>query len=149
MKQFNQLMASTILISLGCFSFCQAATYNLDFGLVLHDDNGEPVGFEKTQAIPLKRNGHPSLYGLVITNDDNEPFTLSSVHIVPSDEENSQPDKFLGKPMYVQKRGAIFMRTDTHDKPGVYQMEVYLNNALYQTITYELTTTSSQIAYRR
>ncbi|QOL25431.1 hypothetical protein LP316_14200 [Thalassotalea sp. LPB0316] len=148
MKQFNRALTSLVMVALSGFATVQAQDYNLDFGLVLHNDIGEPVGFEKTNEIPLTYNGEPALYGLVVTNDDNTPFTLSSVHILPADG-NDKPRKLMGKPMYIQKRGAVFMRTDIDDVVGVYQMEIYLDNVLYKTITYQITDNAIQLAQIR
>jgi len=46
--------------------------------------------------------------------------------------------KVMGKAMIIQKRGAIFMRTDFDDLPGDYQMEIYIDNELHHTINYKL-----------
>lgn len=148
MKQFNKALTRLVMVGLGSFGTVHATDYNLEFGLVLHNNYGEPVGFEKTNMIPKTYNGEPALYGLVVTNDDNKVFTLSSVHILPQ-VEHDKPNKLMGKMMQIQKRGALFMRTDKEDSAGIYHMEVYLNNVLYKTITYQITEPSEQLASYR
>jgi len=113
--------------------------YKLDFGVIIHNDIGEPIGFEKTNKIPIDYKGNSSLYGLVVTSPESSEFTLNSVHVLPTDIDEEQGMKLMGKTMLIQKRGAILMRTDLTDIPGNYQMEVYINNKLHQVINYELT----------
>lgn len=113
--------------------------FEFNFGLVLHNDSGEPVGFMTTEEIPITKAGQTSMYGLVVTGLTEEQFTLSSVHVLPKSEEQRNNPKIMGKAMLIKKRGAIFMRTDYHDQPGSYQMEIYIDNVLLKTIDYQLT----------
>jgi hypothetical protein len=46
--------------------------------------------------------------------------------------------KILGKSMVVNRKGAVFMKTQKSDLPGTYIMEVYINNILHETIEYQL-----------
>lgn len=110
--------------------------YKLDFGLIIQNEMGEPVGFEKTHKIPIFYQGKTSLYGLVVTSPESDDFILSSIHKLPI--QDNQQTKIMGKPMIVQKRGAIFLKTDFDDTPGEYVMEVYIDNKLHQTINYVL-----------
>ena len=112
--------------------------YQVDFGVIIQNDTGEPIGFEKTNKIPIITQGQTSLYGLVVTSPENEEFTLNSVHTLPQLEINTQEQKIMGKPMLIQKRGAILLRTDTDDAPGLYSIEVYIDNKLHNVIKYEL-----------
>lgn len=112
--------------------------FQMDFGIIIHNDSGEPIGFERTQTIPIHNNGKPSLYGLVVTSPEEEQFVLSSVHQFPDNNETDSNNKIMGKPMLIQKRGAILLRTEQTDSPGSYQMEVYIDNKLHHTISYEL-----------
>ncbi|WP_286263030.1 hypothetical protein [Thalassotalea atypica] len=114
--------------------------YKLDFGVIIHNDNGEPIGFEKTSTIPIDYKGKSSLYGLVVTSPEDQQFSLNSVHVFPHSENEIDDIKLMGKPMLIQKRGAILLRTDLSDIPGNYKMEVYIDNKLHQTISYELVT---------
>lgn len=132
-------MHSAIAITLSLLQFpfyVLGEEYKLDFGLIIQNDIGEPVGFEKTNEIPIWYQGRTSLYGLVVTSPENDDFTLSSIHTLP--EAMNQQTKIMGKPMIVQKRGAIFLRTDFDDTPGEYVMEVFIDNKLHQTIRYVL-----------
>lgn len=112
--------------------------FEFNFGLVLHNDSGEPVGFMSTEEIPITKAGQTSMYGLVVTGLTEEQFTLSSVHVLPKGEQQQNNPKIMGKAMLIKKRGAIFMRTDYHDQPGNYQMEIYIDNVLLKTIDYQL-----------
>jgi hypothetical protein len=112
--------------------------YKLDFGRVIHNDVGEPVGFEKTNKIPMPIQGDSTLYGLVVTSPEDEKFTLNSIHVLPLDPVNLEAKKLIGKSMIIQKRGAIFMRATIDDIPGIYNMEIYINNTLHSSIEYEL-----------
>lgn len=110
--------------------------YKLEFGLVLHDENGEPIGFKETKNIPIQNKGKNSLYGLVISNDDKENFVIGSVHTLPNNLVGVK--KILGKSMVVNQKGAVFMKTQKNDLPGTYIMEIYINNILHETIEYQL-----------
>lgn len=112
------------------------ADYKLEFGLVLHDEDGEPIGFKETKNIPIQNKGKNSLYGLVISNDDKDNFVISSVHTLPNNLVGVK--KILGKSMVVNRKGAVFMKTQKSDLPGTYIMEVYINNILHETIEYQL-----------
>jgi hypothetical protein len=110
--------------------------YNLEFGLVLHDEYGTPVGFEETTYIPINKLGKNSLYGLIISKESEENFTIGSVHILPNNPSNTQ--KIMGKTMVINGKGAVFMKTQRDDMPGDYAMELYINGVLYKTIKYHL-----------
>ena len=88
--------------------FAAEIEYQMDFGVIIHNDLGEPVGFEKTKNIPISSKGEPSLFGLVVTSPETDEFTLSSVHILPPNSNDEGPRKMMGKPMRIQGRGAIF-----------------------------------------
>ena len=128
-------------------TFSEPVDYQLDFGVIIQNSTGEPVGFEKTTKIPIKNNGSTSLYGVVVTCPDPQQFTLNSVHILPKQSEESVPQKIMGKPMLIQSRGAIFMRTESSDLPGNYVMEVYINNKLHDTVEYQLLASHNQKAF--
>ncbi len=137
-----------ITLSLVQFPVMSAALdYKLDFGVIIQNDSGEPIGFEKTTLIPISLQGKGSLYGLVVTSPEDKQFTLNSVHTMPNNEGEEKPSKIMGKPMFIQNRGAIFLRTDLNDAPGIYSMEVYIDNKLYQVITYELSSTTNLAKY--
>lgn len=143
MKQYNttftlffMLFVFTTLLTVS--SVLYANEYELDFGVVLHNDVGEPVGFQKTTQIPIENNGQASLYGLVVTSAEDKQFSLNSVHVLPTVTKELMAEKIIGKDMFIQKRGAIFMRTDLKDQPGLYKIEVYIDNKLYEVIQYEL-----------
>ena len=112
--------------------------FEFNFGLVLHNNSGEPVGFMTTKDIPIVEAGQTSMYGLVVTGLTDEQFILSSIHVLPKNQEHDNHHKIMGKAMRIEKRGAIFMRTDYHDLPGHYKMEVYIDNVLLKTIDYQL-----------
>ena len=133
---------TAIILSLVLFSSIASATPNsqfvFDFGVIRHNDVGEPVAFEKTTQIPIVNGVKTTLYGLVVTSAGDEQFNLNSVHVVPVQNKNGELKKVMGKTMVIRKRGAIFMRTDFDDLPGDYQMEVYIDNELHHTISYQL-----------
>jgi hypothetical protein len=110
--------------------------YKLEFGLVLHNDYGEPVGFKETTTIPINTAGKDSLYGVVISQQKDENFTVGSIHVLPDTIADAQ--KIMGKTMVINGKGAIFMKTQGSDTPGEYEMEVYINGLLYKTIQYQL-----------
>lgn len=112
--------------------------YTLEFGVVLHDEYGAPVGFKETTYVPINTSGKNSLYGLIISKDSQENFTLGSVHILPDNPSNTQ--KIMGKTMVINGKGAVFMKTQKDDTPGDYAMELYINGVLYKTIEYQLLT---------
>ena len=116
--------------------FANEADYAIEFGLVLQNEYGETTGFEKTTDIPINRSGEHSLYGLVLTSNSQEDFTLGSVHILPS--ETIKVSKIMGRTMTINTKGAIFMKTQAGDTPGNYEMEIYINGLLYKTIKYRL-----------
>ncbi|WP_085298270.1 hypothetical protein [Cognaticolwellia mytili] len=137
MRLFNMVIAGCILLS----SVANASTdsnFVFDFGVVRHNNVGEPIAFEKTTEIPIVNGVETTLYGLVVTSATNEKFNLNSVHIVPIKNKNGGLKKVMGKTMIIKKRGAIFMRTDFDDLPGDYQMEIYIDNELHRTISYQL-----------
>ncbi|MBU2893641.1 hypothetical protein KO495_09950 [Colwellia sp. D2M02] len=109
--------------------------YKLEFGLVLHNEYGEPIGFKETTTIPINTQGKDSLYGVIISKNSTENFTVGSIHILP---EEIDIEKIMGKTMQINGKGAIFMKTQGSDKPGTYEMEVYINGLLYKTIQYQL-----------
>ena len=130
-----------LAITLSLVQFPIAAAnieYVFDFGVIIHNDLGEPIGFEKTTEIPIIRSGQSSLYGLVITSPNNNEFLLNSVHVLPDDASQNIAQKMIGKAMIIQKRGAVLLRTNVLDVPGEYAMEVYIDNKLHRTISYEL-----------
>lgn len=110
--------------------------YTLEFGIVLHDEFGTAVGFKETTNIPINRLGRNSLYGLIISKDSVENFTVGSVHILPKNPSNTK--KIMGKTMIISGKGAVFMKTQRNDVPGNYEMELYINGILYETINYYL-----------
>jgi len=136
MKTIYLILAFTLLVS--STTFADEPKYVLEFGRVLHNSVGEPVGFEKTTKIPVALDGNSTLYGLVITSPENEKFTLNSIHILPPDPTSLESKKMIGKSMIIKKRGAIFMRANSDDLPGIYNMEIYINNTLHKSIQYEL-----------
>lgn len=111
--------------------------YQFDFGLIIKNDAGEPVGFDSTTQIPLFDKDAESLYGLVVSRSDEEPFVLSAVHIFP-EQHGSNNQKVMSKPMNIISRGAIFFQTDDMDILGHYQIEIYIDNLLVKTIDYKL-----------
>ena len=115
----------------------QAAEFEVSFGLVLTNSSGEPIGFKETRQIPLSIEQTPALYGVVVTKQDDDPFVLGAIHVLPSAPE-SEANKIMGKPMMVVKRGAMLMRTENTDEPGDYKVEIYLDNRLHQTIDYSV-----------
>jgi hypothetical protein len=110
--------------------------YILEFGVVLHDEFGSAVGFKETTNIPINKLGKNSLYGLIISKDSEESFTIGSVHILPQNPSNTK--KIMGKTMVISGKGAVFMKTQRNDVPGNYEMELYINGILYETINYHL-----------
>jgi len=114
-----------------------------DFGVIIHNDLGEPIGFEKTTQIPIVNSGQSSLFGLVVTSPNDNQFLLNSVHVLPEDASQNIPQKMMGKAMLIQKRGAVLLRTNVLDMPGEYSMEIYIDNKLLKTINYELVPTSN------
>lgn len=135
MKAFKLL---TMLIVLPLCSVTYAQEFKLEFGLIIQNEYGEPVGFEQTTEIPIKNSSAGSLYGLVVTSPQDKYFSLNSVHSLPKPEGGEAPQKIIGKTMIIQNRGAIFLRTDDEDIPGMYSMEVYIDNKLHTVIQYEL-----------
>lgn len=110
--------------------------YILEFGVVLHDEYGTAVGFKETTNIPINNLGKNSLYGLIISKDTKENFTVGSVHILPENSSNTK--KIMGKSMVINGKGAVFMKTQRNDIPGRYEMELYINGVLHKTINYQL-----------
>jgi hypothetical protein len=130
-----------LLLSLSFVNFSansMEVDYTLEFGIVLHDEYGAPVGFKETTYVPINTAGKNSLYGLIISKDSQENFTLGSVHILPDNPSNTQ--KIMGKTMVINGKGAVFMKTQKDDTPGDYAMELYINGILYKTIEYQLLT---------
>lgn len=128
-----------LIASLALFSLQAVAMeidYKLEFGLVMHNEYGEPVGFKQTTDIPINMSGKDSLYGVVISKESDENFTVGSIHILP--EKITEVPKIMGKTMVINGKGAIFMKTQGSDTPGTYGMEVYINGLLYKTIQYQL-----------
>lgn len=131
----------TLILLLGLFIVHFSANtmevdYNLEFGVVLHDEYGTPIGFEETTYVPINKSGKNSLYGLIISKDSQENFTVGSVHVLPDNPSNTQ--KIMGKTMVINGKGAVFMKTQKDDTPGDYAMELYINGVLYKTINYQL-----------
>lgn len=141
MKLHEMLAMTLSLVQFPAMS--TTVDYTLDFGVIIQSDTGEPIGFEKTRQIPINHFGKPSLYGLVVTSEKNAEFSLNSVHVLPPQEDSDVQAKVLGKPMYVQNRGAIFLRTEQNDEPGDYSIEIYIDNKLYQVINYQLTSSDA------
>lgn len=115
----------------------QAENLEVNFGLVLKNELGEPIGFKETTHIPAQSSSAPSLFGFVVTRTDDKPFLLGAIHILPGKDEGSQT-KIMGKPMMIINRGAIFMQTSADDKAGNYKVEIYIDNSLYTTIDYQV-----------
>jgi hypothetical protein len=131
----------TLILSLLTFQFeanAMELDYNLEFGLVLQNDHGEPIGFKQTTSIPINLSGQHSLYGLVISKNSDEEFMVSSVHVLPETVMDNK--KIMGKTMLINGKGAVFMKTQQNDVPGNYAMEIYINSVLYRTIKYQLLT---------
>lgn len=136
------VMTLFFVLVFGAAEAATASNFSFDFGVIRHNDVGEPIAFEKTTQIPIANGVETTLYGLVVTSDDDEQFNLNSVHIVPIQNERGNLKKVMGKAMVIKKRGAIFMRTDFDDLPGDYQMEIYIDNELRHTINYQLADTT-------
>lgn len=130
------LLLSLLLVNFTAHSI--EVDYTLEFGIVLHDEYGAPVGFKETTSVPINSSGKNSLYGLIISKDTQENFTIGSVHILPNNPSNTQ--KIMGKTMVINGKGAVFMKTQQDDIPGSYAMELYINGVLYKTIEYQLLT---------
>ncbi len=137
MRLFNIVMVCFVLMS-GVVHASSNSNFVFDFGVIRHNNVGEPIAFEKTTKIPIVNGVETTLYGLVVTSDDDEQFNLSSIHIVPIQNDDGSVKKLMGKTMIIQRRGAIFMRTDFDDLPGDYQMEIYIDNELHHTVSYQL-----------
>lgn len=131
-----KLLTLAMLIQISVPALAQE--FKLEFGLIIQNEYGEPVGFEQTTEIPIKNSSAGSLYGLVVTSPQDKYFSLNSVHSLPKPEGGEAPQKIIGKTMIIQNRGAIFLRTDDEDIPGMYSMEVYIDNKLHTVIQYEL-----------
>jgi hypothetical protein len=132
----KNLLLITGLILFSLQAVAMEIDYKLEFGLVMHNEYGEPVGFKKTTDIPINMSGKDSLYGVVISKESDENFTVGSIHILP--EKTTEVPKIMGKTMVINGKGAIFMKTQGSDTPGTYGMEVYINGLLYKTIQYQL-----------
>ena len=129
-----------LMLLIVCFLCCQTGMANnleVNFGLVLRNDLGEPIGFKQTTHIPVHSASSPSLFGLVVTRKDDTPFLLGAVHILPGKTPDVQT-KVMGKPMMIVNRGAIFMQTSPKDRAGKYQVEIYIDNTLFKTIDYQV-----------
>jgi hypothetical protein len=130
------------LLILLCFllfpltTFALEVDFTLEFGIVEHDEYGTPIGFIETTHIPINTSGKNSLYGLIISKNSEENFTVGSVHILPENPSNAE--KIMGKSMVINGKGAVFMRTQKNDIPGKYAMELYIDGVLYETIEYKL-----------
>lgn len=118
-------------------------SYKVSFGVILKNELGEPIGFQETRSIPLGNKSQSTLFGVVVTKVDEQPFMLGTVHIIPS-KEQGKSTKIMGKPMRSMNRGAVFLQSDEQDIPGDYRMEIYLDNRLVQTIEYQLIVTNSE-----
>jgi len=130
-----------LLLSLSLVHFTaktMEVDYTLEFGIVLHNESGTPIGFKETTNVPINESGKNSLYGLIISKDSQESFTVGSIHILPNNPSNTQ--KIMGKTMIINGKGAVFMKTQKDDTPGNYAMELYINGVLYKTIEYQLLT---------
>lgn len=136
MKLHNFLAITLSLVQLPVFA--NDVNYLLDFGVIIHNDMGEPIGFEKTKQIPITRKGQSSLYGVIVTSPNNNEFLLNSIHVLPKLKTENNKQKIIGKSMIIQKRGAILLRTDMQDEPGQYAMEIYIDSKLHQVLNYEL-----------
>jgi hypothetical protein len=130
----NFLLITTLFFS--AYGFSQESEYQIEFGVVIHNKAGEPIGFEQTTTIPINSKGNNSLYGMVITRDNTKSFKLGSVHILPKNPKNWK--KVIGKSMNIEKKGAVFMRTSQDDPPGIYLMEIYIDSILFHTFEYQL-----------
>jgi hypothetical protein len=133
-------MNKIITIALMMFSLsalAEQSDYTIDFGLIMKNKQGEPIGFDQTNTIPIHKNKQDALYGLVVTKFNEEPFKLSAIHVFPENETGSKT-KLMSKTMEVVNRGAIFFQTSKEDTPGKYAVEVYLDNILINTIDYQL-----------
>ena len=133
MSQFKRCLIMVLFV----FSYNSFAAVKLDFGIVLKNQAGEPIGFELTNTIPIQKKGQPSLYGVVISSTNDQEIIVASVHKTPTAIEG-QHNKFLGKPMKVVNRGGIFMKTQVTDLAGEYEIELYFDHTHYQTIRYTL-----------
>ncbi len=111
--------------------------YSIDFGVVLQNERGQPVGFKPTKTIPLRTGNESTLYGVVVSRHDNASFILSAVHVLPVNF-GGEKAKVMSEPMDVVGRGAIFLKTDVSDIVGKYQVEIYVDNLHTNTIDYEL-----------
>jgi len=110
--------------------------YLFEFGLVKYNQNGDPIDFEITKKIPIAQKGENIMYGMVITTEKDGTFTLGSVHVLPTKE--NEATKIMGKTMRIEKKGAVFMKTNEQDLPGNYQMEIYIDGLLLKTVDYQL-----------
>lgn len=107
-----------------------------EFGLVKYNQNGDPVEFEITKQIPIAKKGENIMYGMVVTTAKDGTFTLGSIHVLPTKE--NEATKIMGKTMRIEKKGAVFMKTNEQDLPGNYQMEIYIDGLLLKTVDYQL-----------
>jgi len=110
--------------------------FKLEFGIVMQDEYGNPIDFKETKIIPIVTKNEPTLFGLIVTHNSQNAFTLGSVHVLP-DKLNGLK-KIQGNIMTIEHKGAVFMRTSNSDLPGKYTMEIYINSILYKTIEYKL-----------
>ena len=128
------------LLSIGKTNASEAE-YLFEFGLVKYDEQGNPIEFEATKKIPIAMSGENILYGMVVTTAKESPFTLGSIHVLPTDAKKTT--KIMGKTMKIEKKGAVFMKTNERDIPGNYQMEIYIDGLLLKTVEYQLINTQN------
>ena len=126
-----------LLITFGSAALADEQTYTINFGVIIKNDAGEPVGFKETTTIPVGKAQQKTLYGVVVSRNDETPFLLGTVHIIPTLDSNVTT-KVMGKPMQSTNRGAVFLQSDEYDIAGDYAMEIYLDNQLLTTVHYQL-----------
>ena len=70
MRLFNIIMLSVALLSNVALASSNSG-FIFDFGVVRHNDVGEPIAFEKTTEIPIVNGVETTLYGLIVTSAGN------------------------------------------------------------------------------
>lgn len=128
-----------LLLLFSLTPFCKGNDFShisFEFGQVIFNEHEEAIDFQFTDEIPILDAGKTVMYGVIVTSDDDQTFTLDSLHTMPTIGENTA--KMIGKTINVRKKAAIFLRTQQNDIPGNYTMEIFIDGVLAKTFGYQL-----------
>ena len=121
----------------------------VEFGYLKKDSRNEDVVFNHTRTIPLRARDTGFRYGAVIYNRSKSSYTTYAIHKLPQTPQTystangaaaSASSDTMRTPTKTDTAGTSYeCWFDNGDPAGIYEMRIYVNEALLTNISYSVT----------